>query len=194
MLYFQYFFPFLLFFFLKIQISNAFGYCVDALCSFKCCQDFYTCAISSDCKSSYQSYKWPYAEGSACGGNSDCESDCCNSSQCKSTKTCAVIKAVIGGVVGLIFVIIVGIAQMVIRRRRKKKEEQTYDVLKIHEKTGENETEASSVIANNENFDAKNYCQEKLEMNMGGEPIHAGEMPCKPKAENPFITNFKITT
>ena len=45
-----------------------------------------------------------------------------------------------------------------------------------------------------EGFDAKNYCQDKLAMNMGGNFAAFGEMPCKPKGGDNIVSNFRPIT
>jgi len=190
----RYFLVFSLFLFLKFHLSNGFGYCVDELCSFKCCQDFYTCAVSADCQSTSKPYTWPYPEGSHCSGDGDCQTDCCNSSTCKSKSTCTVIRAAVGGCISLGFLIILCIVHYVIRKRRRGKEQRTYSMIQVNERV--EETTTTSVVAQNaENFNPQIYCDDKLAMNLAGGPILGGGMPCKPlPGGNIIISNFRIST
>lgn len=178
---------------IEIQIANSFGYCVDAYCPFKCCQDFYTCAVSSDCQSTYKSYSWPYEEGSNCGSDSDCKSDCCYKDKCYDKGTCTIVRAAIGGVFGLTLFIIVVRVILAIRRKRKNKEAINSEVAKAGAGYDEVNTDASFVIDNNnDKFNAKGYVDDKLVMNAQQYP---NGMPCKPKpGENIIVSDFKVST
>ena len=179
---------------IKFELSNAFDYCVDTLCPFQCCQDFYTCAVSADCANTNQPYVWPYPEGHSCSGDGDCITDCCNSSSCKAKSTCTVIKGVVAGIISLGFLIILWIIHYVVRRRRLRKEKTTYSV--IHAAGGNlDETASSLSLAHNaENFNPQVYCDDKLAMNRAGGPVLGG-MPGKPLPQMNIIqSNFRIST
>ena len=180
--------------FLKLQLSNGFDYCVDSLCPFKCCQDFYTCAVTSDCASTNQPYVWPYPEGHSCSGDGDCTTDCCNSSSCKAKSTCTLIKGVVAGCISLGFLIILWIIHYVIRRRRLRKEKNAYSVIHAAGVNLDETANSTQAAHNSENFNPQGYCEDKLAMNRA-EGAAFGVMPAKPLSQMNIIqSNFRITT
>lgn len=178
----------------KLGLSNAYGYCVDAYCPLKCCQDFYTCAVTTDCQSTYKSYEYPYVNGEACGSDSDCKSDCCGmDDKCTDKSSCEMVRAIVGGVFGGIFLMISIWRIILYCRRRANREKQNSDMLKIVEKNGDN-TEASSMIMDPEKEDPNKYVENKLFVLKEGASQVQG-MPCKPVGgDNLIISNFKTST
>lgn len=177
----------------KLTLLNAYGYCVDAYCPLKCCQDFYTCAVTTDCQSTYKSYEYPFVNGEGCDSDSDCKSDCCsNDNKCTDKSTCELVRAIVGGIFGGFFGILMIFYLIRYCKRRANRAKENYEVVKIAEKNEDSNTEASSMILDQDKGGPQKYIEEKLGI------IKEAEfqgMPCKPAAgENLIVSDFKVST
>lgn len=105
-----------------LPLLSSRSYCLDSKCPFKCCQDFYSCALTPDCSSpDSKPYTYPFPIGSSCQASSDCISDCCYAgSTCEQMSKCsALVGGVVGSIAGVFALVVVGF--FMIRAMRKKR-------------------------------------------------------------------------
>lgn len=172
-------FVLLFIFFQTFQLTLSHSYCIDRLCPYKCCMDYYTCAISEDCQKP-KSYIWPFLNGESCSSNSDCASDCCMSGSCDSRSNCTSKVGIIVGICCGIFILIVII--VFCAYRYKKNHKISYNVV------NQNISNESTI---DKDFDKGNF-KEKLDVIKNTNIL--GGMPFKPKGKNIIYTDFKIST